>query len=162
MAGSCVTAGHVCVTSQKPFEEVASRFVQQLGRFDPEVMQLVRATGDPQQAKARLDSMAGSSGFILLGTSDHGMLLGTVGSRRKIVQFVIDNPGMALEMTRADVRAALYAPLRVLLYEDENGRTCLEYDKPTSLVSQFGNESVTATAALLDEKLAALAAKALE
>jgi len=25
----------------------------------------------------------------------------------------------------------LYAPLRVMLYEDERGRTCPEYDKPS-------------------------------
>jgi uncharacterized protein (DUF302 family) len=29
-------------------------------------------------------------------------------------------------MTQQDIRASLYAPLRVLLYENEEGRTCLE------------------------------------
>jgi uncharacterized protein (DUF302 family) len=162
MADTRFTVEHVCLTSEKAFEEIASRLVQQLGRLDPEVMQLVSATGDPQQAKASLQSMAGSSGFILLGTSDHGMLLGTVGPRRKIVQFVLDNPASALELTQHEARTALYTPVRVLLYEDENGRTCLEYDKPTSLVGHFGNDRVIATAARLDEMLADLAAKAME
>jgi hypothetical protein len=46
----------------------------------------------------------------------------------------------------------------VLLYEDGDGKTCLEYDKPSSLFGQFGNPEVDAVAAMLDRKLEALAA----
>ena len=38
-----------------------------------------------------------------------------------------------MQMTQYDIRAGLYAPLRVLLYENEHGATCVEYDKPSSL-----------------------------
>jgi hypothetical protein len=41
-------------------------------------------------------------------------------------------------MTQHDIRASLYAPLRVLIYENEEGKTCVEYDKPSSLFGQFG------------------------
>jgi len=154
-------AEHVCLTTDKPFEEVANDLVRQLGRFDPEVLRLALAGGDPEQAKAKINSMAGPSGFMLFGTSDHGLLLGLVGRPRKAVQFVVGNPAIALEMTRHDLRAGLYAPLRLLLYQDEQGQTCLEYDKPSSLFGQFGNDYITPTAALLDLKLEALAANAL-
>jgi uncharacterized protein (DUF302 family) len=56
-------------------------------------------------------------------------------------------------MTQHDIRAALYAPLRVLLYEDEEGKTCVEYDRPSSLFGQFGNADVMEIAAMLDRKL---------
>ena len=65
-------------------------------------------------------------------------------------------------MTQHDIRASLYAPLRVLLYEDERGRTCLEYDKPSSLFGQFQNDRISPTAAMLDKKLEALVAAAFE
>jgi uncharacterized protein (DUF302 family) len=37
-------------------------------------------------------------------------------------------------------RAGLYVPLRVLIYENEPGKTCVEYDKPSSLFGQFGTD----------------------
>jgi uncharacterized protein (DUF302 family) len=66
----------------------------------------------------------------------------------------------AIEMTQHDVRAGLYAPLRVLLYEDENGKTCIEYDKPSSQFGRFGNTKVTEVATILDRKLEQLVAEA--
>jgi hypothetical protein len=41
----------------------------------------------------------------------------------------------------------------VLVYEDERGRTCLEYDKPSSLFGQFNDDRIASVAALLDRKL---------
>ena len=118
--------------------------------------------GDAEQAKAKLAALAGPSGFMLFGTNDHGALLRLAGQKRKAVQYVVGNPLFALQMTRHDIRASLYAPLRVLLYENEAGKTCVEYDRPTSLFGQFGNAEIDAVAAMLDRKLEALAAAALE
>ena len=97
--------------------------------------------------------MAGPSGFLLFGTTDHGALLRIVGQKRKAIQYVVGNPLFALQMTQHDIRAGLYAPLRVLLYEDDRGRTCLEYDKPSSLFGQFQNDRISPTAPMLDKKL---------
>ena len=83
--------------------------------------------------------MAGPSGFMLFSTSDHGTLLRIVGQQRKAVQYVLGNPLFAVEMTRHAIGAALYAPLRVLIYEADDGKTCIEYDKPSSLFGQFGD-----------------------
>jgi uncharacterized protein (DUF302 family) len=99
---------------------------------------------------------------MLFGTQDHGSLLRLAGQQRKAVQYVVGNPLFALQMTQHDIRAGLYAPLRVLLYEDERGRTCLEYDKPSSLFGQFNDDRIGPTAAMLDKKLEALVAAAFE
>jgi hypothetical protein len=48
-----------------------------------------------------------------------------------------------------------------LLYVDEAGKTCVEYDKPSSLFGQFGNANVTAVATMLDQKLEQLVAGAI-
>ena len=65
-------------------------------------------------------------------------------------------------MTQHDIRASLYAPLRVLLYENEQGKTYVEYDKPSSLFGQFGNAKVTEVATMLDQKLEQLVGKAIQ
>jgi hypothetical protein len=48
-----------------------------------------------------------------------------------------------------------------LIYEEDNGKTCIEYDRPSSLFGQFGDEKVNMMAVSLDNKLGDLASAAL-
>jgi uncharacterized protein (DUF302 family) len=151
---------HVRLETNKPFDEVAKAFEQPLGRFDSDVYKSLAAGGDAEGARARVEAMAGPSGFMLFGSNDHGSLLRIVGQRRKAVQYVVGNPLFALQMTQHDIRPGLYAPLRVLIYEDEEGKTWVEYDRPSSVFGQFGNDRISPTASMLDRKLEALVAAA--
>ena len=156
------TVDRVRRTTDKPFEDVTTAFVRQLGRFEPGVYQALEAGGDAEGARARIEAMAGPSGFMLFGTNDHGALLRLAGQKRKAIQYVVGNPLFALQMTQYDIRASLYAPLRVLLYENEEGKTCVEYDRSSSLFGQFGDDRISPTATMLDRKLDALVAAAIE
>jgi uncharacterized protein (DUF302 family) len=120
------------------------------------------ASGDTEGTRANIEAMAGPSGFMLFGTNDHGSLLRLADQQWNAVQYVVSNPLFALQMTRHDIRAGLYAPLWVLIYQDEEGKTCLEYDRPSSLFGQLGDDRISPTAAMLDRKLEALVAAALE
>jgi uncharacterized protein (DUF302 family) len=162
MNGSRFVVDHVRRETDKPFEEVAKAFERQLGRFDPEVSTSLATGENAEGARAKIEAMAGPSGFMLFGTNDHGALLRLAGQKPKAIQYVVGNPLFALQMTQHDIRASLYAPLRVLLYEDERGRTCLEYDKPSSLFGQFNDDRIGPTAAMLDKKLEAMIAAAVE
>ena len=161
MNDSRFTVDHVRLATDKPFEDVASAFERQLGRFEPGVYQALAAGGDAEGARARIEAMAGPSGFMLFGTQDHGSLLRLAGQQRKAIQYVVGNPLVAPQMTQHDIRASLYAPLRVLIYEDEGGKTCVEYDRPSSLFGQFNDDRIGPTAAMLDKKLEALVAAAI-
>jgi uncharacterized protein (DUF302 family) len=152
---------HVHARSEKPFGEVAAAFEARLGVFDPAVYEQLQNGADPGAVKDRLERMVGPSGFMLFRTSDHGALLRLDGQATKAVQYLVGNPLFAVRMTRYDVRAGLYAPLRVLLYEDGDGKTCVEYDRPSSLFGQFGDANVTEVAAMLDRKLEQLVAAAI-
>ena len=162
MSGNHFTVDHVRLATDKPFNEIARAFERQLGRYDPDVSRSLAGGGDTEEARARIEAMVGPSGFMLFGTSDHGALLRIAGQTRKAVQYVVGNPLFALQMTQHDIRASLYAPLRVLLYQNDEGKTCVEYDKPSSLFGQFGNAKVTDVAAMLDQKLERLVAKAIQ
>jgi len=63
-------------------------------------------------------------------------------------------------MTRYQLSAALYAPLRVVLFEDEQGKGVFEYDKPSSFFGQYGDERVTEVGRYLDGTLEAALRKA--
>ena len=160
MSEARFSVSHVRLTSDKPFADVQAAFERQLGKFDPEVDSAFARGDDPVAIRGRIETMAGPSGLMLFGITDHGSLLRIVGRPRKAIQYIVGNPLIAAEMTRHNIGAALYAPLRVLLCETDTGKTCIEYDKPSSLFAQFGHPRVDAVAASLDKKLEQLAATA--
>ncbi len=161
MSSSRYTADHVRAASDKAFDEVTRAFESQLNGWEPDVLDALASGGDVEAVKARMEAMVGPSGFLLFSRIDHGALLRVASQSRKAVQYVVGNPLFALMMTRHDVRAALYAPLRVLIFEDEAEKTCVEYDTPSSQFGQFGDERIAPTAAMLDKKLGTMVAMAI-
>jgi uncharacterized protein (DUF302 family) len=154
---------HIRVETDKGFTEVTKTFEQQLGKYDPTVMQSLRsAPQGAEDARLRIEAMAGTSGFMLFGTTDHGALLSIFGERKKAVQYVVGNPLVAIQMTQHNLAAGLYAPLRVLICEDDLGKTCLEYDQPSSVFGQFNDNRIAPVASMLDRKVEELVAKAVE
>jgi uncharacterized protein (DUF302 family) len=162
MNATRITIDHVRVVADKPIDKVVKAFEQQLGQFNPETYKSLAEGEDPEKVRPRIEAMVGPSGFMLFRTSDHGALLRLAGQKKKALQYLVGNPLFAVQMTQHDIRAGLYAPLRVLIYENEHGKTCVEYDKPSSLFGQFGNAKVTEAATMLDRKLEQLVAKAIQ
>jgi uncharacterized protein (DUF302 family) len=161
MNNSAYIVDHVRLTTAKPFEAVRTDFERQLGRVDADAYKASLARGDVEATRATIEAMAGPSGFMLFATHDHGSLLSMVGPRRKALQYILGNPLFAIQMTRHAIAASLYAPLRVLLYENEEGASCIEYDRPSSIFGQFGDDRIGQVAASLDRKLESLAATAI-
>ena len=78
-----------------------------------------------------------------LSAVDHGANLQIMGRKRNALLYEIGNPLTATKMTCHQLPAAPHAPLRVVLFEDEQDRGVFEYDKPSSFFSQYGDERVT-------------------
>jgi hypothetical protein len=81
-----------------------------------------------------------------------GALLQIAGRARNARQYDIGNPITA--MTRHQLAAAQYAPVRVVLYENEAGHAVFEYVQPSSMFGQFDDEQVSVVARGLDAALA--------
>ena len=156
------TINHIRVLADKPFDKTTKAFEQQLGQFDPEVYKSLAAGEDVEKVRKRIEAMVGPSGFMLFRTSNHGALLRLAGQKKKAIQYLVGNPLFAMQMTEHDIRASLYAPLRVLIYENEEGKTSVEYDRASSLFGQFGNAKVTDVASMLDRKMEQLVAQAIQ
>ena len=107
MNDSLIVVDRVRLETGKAFEEVAKALGRELGALDPDVVTAAAESGDPEAANARIEAMAGPSGFMLFGTFDHGALLRMAGQKRKAVQYLVGNPLTALKMTQHDLRAAL-------------------------------------------------------
>ena len=96
---------------------------------------------------------------MLFALLDHGAWIKKAGIDRKVLRVVIGNPLIAITMLRHDVTAGLFAPVELLITEEENDRSSLTYVVPSSLMVVEKNEPLRAAALALDAKLAALAAK---
>ena len=144
-----ITVEHVTITSSRPFDEVEERLHAAVPPVDAGIFVLLRF-GEAERALAELEKAPALSIF---GARDHGGLLQIAGQHRRAVQFDIGNPLTASKMTRHDISAALYAPIRVLLREDARGVVAFEYDRPASVFGQFANAEVDAAAADLDTRL---------
>jgi uncharacterized protein (DUF302 family) len=151
---------HKTVTIDGSYERFTSALETILGRFSQDVEHdmVVR----PQVAAQEVKAMEGEQGLMIFLVLDHGAALHMVGQSHKVKQYLIGNPLTADQMTQHDLRSALYAPLRVLVYEHGEGHTVVEYDQPSTLFGQFGNPQVTATGISLDAKLAAVIRHAAE
>lgn len=142
---------HRSLTFQADFARFNQSLEKILGHFPPDVQQDV--VERPKAAVERLKAAEGAQGLMIFLVFDHGAALNMVGARRNAKQYLIGNPLTAIQMTQHDIRAALYAPLRVLVYEQPEGRTVVEYDQPSSLFGQFGRKDVTSVGLSLDAKL---------
>ena len=144
-----VTVEHLTIRSSNTFAVVRETLEAFVPRLDDGFLTLLRF-GLLDRARQELEAAATLSIF---GSRDHGALLAIAGLKRQAVQYDIGNPLTASLMTRHNISAGLYAPIRVLLRESPEGEVAFEYDRPVSTFGQFGNERVDIVARKLDKDL---------
>ncbi len=142
---------HRILKCSRPFELVHHDLVAGVPALRPDLAEML-SHGERENVDAARRNLPKLWMFL---TRDHGALTAVDGLRAKAIQYEIGNPLTAERMTRHVLAAALYAPLRVVLYEDERGQAVLEYDLPSSLFAQFGDDRVTSVGLELDEELEA-------
>jgi hypothetical protein len=147
---------HVAIEATKPFEAVKAALERIVPQLDARIVVLLQY-GESDRARKELER---GPELSIFNSRDHGGLLQIAGQSRKAVQYAIGNPLTASRMTQHQLPASLYAPLRIVLYENEAGHAVFEYDLPSSLFGQFGDDRVTAVARELDASLERVLVKA--
>ncbi|SRR5579885_1411369 len=151
---------HVVVPSKQSFAQVTAALEARLGLpADWEVL--------PQQLAARnltweevadlTMPLIGTSGFTTFIKMDEGTVLSLTGKPKRIAQYSIGNHLLGVQMIEVIPEIGLYAPPRLLVYDDYEGRTFIAYDQLSSLVAQYHNDEVTNIARFVDQKLEELA-----
>jgi uncharacterized protein (DUF302 family) len=147
----------VTTTAARPFEQVTAAVEALAGRTDlAAVERLLASAGSADRAREGIEALAGSSGLMIFAQFDHGRLLGLAGLPRKARLYVLGNPLVAVQMTVHATAVSLYAPWRLLVYEDDAGTTRLTYERPPSVLGQFRDERILEVARALDQKLETL------
>jgi Domain of unknown function DUF302 len=150
MSRRAIEVTHVVIESQKAAVNVRTSLETLIHPIDEE-LSLLLSDGVTDRLKQRLEAAPELSIFL---KRDHGTLVGLYGKVRNAVQYEIGNPLTASRMTRYRLAAGLYAPLRAIVYEKADGGSCIEYDLPSSLFGQFGDDRVADVARGLDVALA--------
>src|SRR6516225_5019876 len=127
---------HIRISSSRSFAEVRRKLEATLPKLDTSIAGAL-SSGDQKRAKDYDDT---GPKLSIFEKRDHGALLQIFAGSRNALQYEIGNPLTASKMTRYQLGAALYAPLRVVLFEDEEGNGVFEYDKPSSFFGQYGDE----------------------
>ena len=104
-------------------------------------------------------SLVAKSGMMVMGEVNQGQMLSMAGLKLKATLFLVGNPNVGKQIFEQEHAAGLYIPLRVFVYED-GGKTFVSYDKPSSLLGQFGNDKVKNVGEMLDQNIGNLATMA--
>jgi uncharacterized protein (DUF302 family) len=151
------------IDTSTSFGEVLSRLRELMGDANvPEVVALAKAAmTEAEYVRIVEERFVGESGFMLFYEIDHGGWLSRFGINQRVVRWILGNPLIAITMIRHDITAGLFAPVEILVTENEDGQGAkITYVRPSSLILIEENPPLREAANALDEKLAALIAKA--
>jgi uncharacterized protein (DUF302 family) len=154
------TIEHVVVPSKHSYADVIRALEARVGVYGNwEVIpqQLAAMNASWEQVAQITEPLIGTSGFTTFVKMEQGILLSLTGKPKRIMQYALGNHLIGVLMIEEVPEVGLYAPPRLLVYEDYEGRTFVAYDRLTSLVGQYQNEQVTNVARLVDQKLDELA-----
>jgi uncharacterized protein (DUF302 family) len=145
--------------STKSFDDVVEALLSDIGHSPVPISDIAARFESWESYEREVQSHAGPSGFMLLALVDHSAWITKAGIDRKVLRVILGNPLIAITMLRHDVTAGLFAPVELLITEEDEGRSALTYVLPSSLMVVEPNEPLRAAALELDSKFAALASK---
>src|SRR5260370_23187973 len=157
-----ITIEHSVVASNRSYEQVKESLEARLGvagNIDELVRQLAAVKASWEQVTQAIEKQLGTSGFTIFSKVEHGTLLSLAGKPRRVSQYAIGNPLLAIQMVEHMPEVALYAPLRLAVDEEDGGRPFVAYDRFSSLLHQYQRSEITPIAQLVEQKLEALVAE---
>lgn len=148
------TVDRLIVDVGVPFDEFRARYEAAVPAYDLARLAAVSNWSDVQADADR----AAPNGFLRYGTIEAGPLFAIAGHKARSVVYLMGNHTVAETMYGQDPGIMLYAPLRTVLYEDNDGEAHFAIDRPSQQFRSFGDPDIAATGRLLDAKLAGLLA----
>src|SRR5215470_7802489 len=155
------TIEHIEVAFHRSYDEVTASLQDRLGSFgDPAKLRSQFAAGASwAQIEKAIEATLGSSGLSIFHRVEHGDLLSAVGKPRRVSQYAIGNPLLAIRMIQHEPGVALYAPLRLAVYEECEGKCVVACDRFTSLLTRYQHPEIASTSKLVEQKVDALIAE---
>jgi uncharacterized protein (DUF302 family) len=140
-----VAIEHVVVSSNRSYEQVKASPEARMGFLgNTDVRQVAGLQPSWEQIIQAIEKRLGTSGLPFSAGSSRDNSL--AGKPRRVVQYAVGNPLLAIQMIEHVQEVALYAPLRIAVYEGKQGRTFVAYDRFSSLLSQYHRPEISPVA----------------
>jgi hypothetical protein len=155
-------AKRVRVESTRSFEEVLLNLQKVVGKTAiPQGSPKAQSSAPTrEQFEQAIQQEVGESDFTLFFAMDYGHWLPLFGIKQRVMRWIVGNPLIAITMIRHDITASLFAPVELLLVENESGEgSTVIYDLPSSLTVIEPNPARLPAARVLDHKLAMLVSR---
>jgi uncharacterized protein (DUF302 family) len=153
-----VVTDHVTIETSTPYRLVTSRLADEVKRFDDGYRKLLE-DNKIDELRTKLTQGLEPDGFMIHFVAEQGDLLALQGRRQHGNVYYLGNVVAAAQMSKLNFGAALYAPLRLNIYENARGGTTFEYDRPSAQFGQFHNAGIDEVARSLDDHLLRLIRK---
>lgn len=111
------------------------------------------AAGTVQQVVARLKTMIGRNGMMVMGNLNQGRVLSMTGLHVESETLFVGNPQVGKTLFSANPGVGLVVPVRVNVYRDARGHTVVSYVPPSVLLEGYGSPRIDKVAQMLDMKL---------
>jgi uncharacterized protein (DUF302 family) len=144
--------------SAKNFGTLVDALLADVGKQPVSIDDIAARYDDWASYEREVERHVGPGGFMLFASLNHGAWIRKAGIDRETLRVVIGNPLIAITMLRHDVTAGLFAPVELLLTEEDDDRSAVTYVRPSSLMVVESNPPLYEAAVALDTKLAALVA----
>ena len=147
------TMNRIDVATGQEFDEFRAAFEKAAPPFDQASVQQIIERGGTWDEVCAAAAINAPNGLMVYATIDALPLLRLAGHTTKAVEYLLGNHTIAETMFRHDPRALLYAPLRVLVYADDDGNAVFSMDQPSAAFGSLGIAEVTKVGEDLDRKV---------
>jgi hypothetical protein len=147
------TMNRIDVATGMPFDEFRAAFEKAAPPFDAASVQDIIECGGAWDEVLAAAAINAPNDLMVYASIDALPLFGLAGHTTKAVEYLLGNHTIAETMFRHDPRALLYAPLRVLVYADDDGNAVFSMDQPSAAFGSLGIAEVTRVGEDLDRKV---------
>ena len=137
------------------YDALVTGFERELGQLDAAAAnRLVERKAPWSEVEREIARMAGRHGLMIIFRANQGGITSLSGRVKRCSLYIVGNPVIANQIIDIDLRASLYVPFRVCLYDDASpsGAT-ISYDRPSSFLAALGRPELGEIGTLLDRKI---------
>ncbi|RED58538.1 DUF302 domain-containing protein [Cohnella lupini] len=162
--GNAMLAGTSFVREDIPmglsYEALVKAFEREMGKWDPVVdATLVLANAPWETVEAAFAEMAGKHGLMIFFRADQDRLTSLTNGIKRCSLYIAGNGVIAEKILTIDVRASLYVPFRVCLYDNGYpGGAILGYEPLATVLAVFHQQALNDIGQLLDSRIFTLGA----
>lgn len=137
------------------YDALVAAFERELGHWDQGIeSSLIEQHAPWDKVESAFQGMAGPHGLMIFFHVDQGRLTSLVNGIKRCSLYIVGNGIIAEKILTIDVRASLYVPFRVCLYDNGNPRgAIIAYDRPSSLLAALQQPALIPIGYLLDSEM---------